>query len=200
MKKIMFNDRLGLTDAALQGTKTVTRRLISIPQKAFGGFEIIDNRPISWGVNGNEIEIKRPYKVGEIVAIAQSYKNAGYDEDTVFYRSFPEFDGYSQQSASTQRGWTNKMHVCANLMPHQIRILAVRAERLQDITDEDCSAEGVRYIEDIGKFYFARKDRGEGFYFDTPRGAFTALIDKVCGRGTWSRNPYVWRIEFELVK
>ncbi len=26
------------------------------------------------------------------------------------------------------------------------------------------------------------------------------LIDKVSGRGTWDRNPFVWRIEFELVK
>ncbi len=25
-------------------------------------------------------------------------------------------------------------------------------------------------------------------------------IDKVSGRGTWERNPFVWRIEFELVK
>jgi hypothetical protein len=23
---------------------------------------------------------------------------------------------------------------------------------------------------------------------------------KVSGRGTWDRNPFVWRIEFELVK
>ena len=36
--------------------------------------------------------------------------------------------------------------------------------------------------------------------FNTPRQAFAALIDKVSGRGTWDRNPWVVVYEFELVK
>ena len=60
--------------------------------------------------------------------------------------------------------------------------------------------EGVRYIDDLGAYYFERKDRKDGFYFDTPREAYAALIDKVSGRGTWLANPWVFVYEFELVQ
>lgn len=35
MQKIMFNDRYGLTEAVLNGRKTMTRRIIQCPKKAF---------------------------------------------------------------------------------------------------------------------------------------------------------------------
>lgn len=34
--------------------------------------------------------------------------------------------------------------------------------------------------------------------YNTPRDAFSALIDKVSGKGTWESNPYVWVYEFKL--
>lgn len=37
-------------------------------------------------------------------------------------------------------------------------------------------------------------------WYNTQREAFAILIDKVSGRGTWERNPWVVVCEFELVK
>lgn len=37
-------------------------------------------------------------------------------------------------------------------------------------------------------------------WLNTQREAFAILIDKVSGRGTWERNPWVVVCEFELVK
>ena len=34
----------------------------------------------------------------------------------------------------------------------------------------------------------------------TPQDAYEILIDKVSGKGTWERNPYVFVYDFELVK
>ena len=34
----------------------------------------------------------------------------------------------------------------------------------------------------------------------TPHEAYAALIDKISGKGTWERNPYVFVYDFELVK
>ena len=34
-------------------------------------------------------------------------------------------------------------------------------------------------------------------WFRTPREAFAHLIDKVSGKGTWERNPYVFVYDFE---
>lgn len=177
----MFNDRYGLTEAVLSGRKTQTRRIA--PKDTLLG---------SW----KETEAKAHYKVGEVVAVAQSY-NDFYD-DECDPRQFPG-----------GAGWTNKMFVCANLMPHQIRITNVRVERLQEISDADCIAEGVelndRQFEHNGqKFYCARglgHWRGIGCdNFNTPREAYAALIDRISGKGTWERNPWVFVYDFELIK
>ena len=49
-----------------------------------------------------------------------------------------------------------------------------------------------------GKPYYG--DRYRDFKFDSPREAFAALIDRISGRGTWQRNPWVYAYEFELIK
>lgn len=85
-------------------------------------------------------------------------------------------------------------------MPFQIRITGIKCERLQDISDADCLKEGIWYLPKINKFYFEDVRREEGFYFDNPREAFAALIDKVSGRGTWDGNPWVEAHEFDLLK
>ena len=64
MKKIMFNDRYGLTEAVLAGRKTMTRRIVP------------DGTPLG---NWEETEKMSRFKVGEVVAVAQSYKLCEYD-------------------------------------------------------------------------------------------------------------------------
>lgn len=200
MKKMMFNDRYGLTKAVLEKRKTVTRRLPIIPKNSYGGMEILDDILTTWDCNGNEIPIKPPYITGEIVAVAQSYYSVMMSGIKVPYK----FD----INLTEHKGWGNKMYVCADLMPHQIRIIDVRAERLQDITDDDCLREGI--YKDECKTYFNgyafELTRCEGNHilatrwYKSPRKAFADLIDKISGKGTWNSNPFVWRIEFELVK
>lgn len=193
MKKIMFNDRYGLTSAVLEGKKTQTRRVIF--NHVVEEYEQMFDPTL--------VDAAR-YGYGEIVAVAQSYKDAGYecfpyhDTDEYFYL---KRDGVVMEGISVPpKSCTNKMFVKPELMPHQIRITAVRVERLHDISDEDCLKEGIQYIDDIDKFYFERIDREEGFYFRSPRKAYAALIDKVSGKGTWERNPYVFVYDFELIK
>lgn len=192
MKKMMFNDRFGLTNAVIQKRKTVTRRLPSIPKSSYGGMEILDDILTTWDCNGNEIPIKPPYAIGEIVAVAQSYYSVMMGGVKVPYK----FD----ITLTEHKGWTNKMFVCANLMPHQIRILDVRAERLQDITDEDCLREGIVYHTKINWSKPTEPFRCGKIKETTARKAFTSLIDKISDKGTWKSNPFVWRIEFEVLR
>lgn len=191
MKKIMFNDRYGLTQAVIEGRKTMTRRII-IPQPDF----LSDN--FGWAKRNNGDVILPKYGVGEVVAVAQSYEQAGIQSWA--YLSRPEIDGY--QIISTHKGWRNKMYVSADLMPHQIRITGIRCERLQDISDEDCIKEGVRVGSQALEYpyYFIDAKKFLICDYKSPREAFSALIDKVSGRGTWESNPWVVVYEFELVK
>ena len=183
MKKIMFNDKYCLTQAVLDGTKTMTRRVLR------------DN--VSLG-NWEETVKHLPYKVGDIVAIAQSYKEVYPNADFEMVG-----DGFMKESA----GWTNKMFVKADLMLHHIRITDVKVERLHDISDEDIMREGIRkdgYAGGCMYFYnktYIRKGgrHVEPIYNTTPMRAFASLIYKVCGGEVWRFNPLVVVYSFELV-
>ena len=189
MKKIMFNDKYGLTKAVLEGRKTMTRRICS----KGAAMEALEFDNWSWA----------KYHIGEVVAVAQNY-NEVFDEfaDIVYLQGKPvpdnlkAFGGQSDVTLpKTLPGWNNKMFVKADLMPHRIRITNVRVERLQDISDEDCLREGIRKMT-FDTFSF---DSWK-FFARSPREAFAALIDKVSGKGIWNRNPWVFVYEFERVK
>lgn len=224
MQKIPFNDRFLLTQGVLKGWKRKTRRVITIqpPYKNLymgfnTGWGYKDNPEkdalkgaICWINKDNPAErtdwIKPKYKVGEVVAVSQSYKDAGYI--CHYYGDTDEFmyiikDGSEKVIAPI--AVTNKMFVKAELMPHQIRITDVFAQRLQDISDEDCLAEGI--IKNETRYCFKEKVKqttGDvltfSVNFDTPREAYAALIDKISGKGTWDSNPWVWAYTFELLQ
>ncbi|MBQ4904156.1 MULTISPECIES: hypothetical protein [Alistipes] len=208
MKKIMFNDHYGLTQAVIEGRKTMTRRMISgyplLPEDRIEDASICPDGFVSIIANGGEslMEVKYHYKVGEIVAVAQSYNYLSniYHDKGLYLLQLSKVHGYKLAYITKLPGWRNKMFVIADLMPHRIRITGIKGERLQDISGDDCLKEGLQYFPKIDKFYFEDIRREKVFYFDNPREAFAALIDKVSGRGTWASNPWVVAYEFELVK
>lgn len=198
MKKMNFNTRYSMTDAVISGRKTEYREVINFSQSDFN-YAYIKNFPIiGTRVEYAIIEIYAKYKLGDIVAVAQSYKDAGVNPDyIVSYK-----DDGTPVSAIQSPGWTNKMFTRAYLMPHQIRITDTRIERLKDISDESCLREGIQFHH-ISQSYYVdyRKETGcRAWLGSTPREAFEALIDKVCVRGTWESNPYVFVYQLELVK
>lgn len=188
MKKIMFNDRYGLTQAVIEGRKTMTRRIVPTKTRLRRALAVIHDEP--HGSEQEEYLKSAYYKVGEIVAVAQNYSSFYNILDNT--RPIPE-----------GAGWDNKMFVRADLMPHQIRITGIRCEKLQDISNEECLREGIRQFTPnfpknfpIHPTHFVVGD----ILKDTPREAFASLIDKVSGKGTWASNPWVVAYEFELVK
>ena len=211
MKKMMFNDRYGLTQAVISGRKTVTRRVIKDAWWPIYKIEAEGMRGNIINVIANNgklvIERKCPYKIGEIVAVAQSYRNILDELESNFFNKEHWEHGAQKRAEYAGMiytpGYSNKMHVRADMMLHQIQIRDLRIERLQDISEEDCMKEGI--YRDYGDTEFPPRefydyDGNNDNGFNTPRAAFASLINKVSGRGTWDRNPFVWRIEFELVK
>lgn len=210
MKKIMFDDRYGLTQAVIEGRKTMTRRLADPKQKyqdfkwwqpclelGFGLYGLIEDD--EW----ESIEPK--YNLGEIVAVAQKYEDLAniYHDKGLYLLQLSKVHGYKLAYITKLPGWRNKMLVKSELMPHQIRITGIKCERLQDISEADCLKEGIRqaYAESIlGMYGYIDHNKGTGLWFNTPREAFASLIDKVSGCGTWASNPWVMAYEFELVK
>lgn len=214
----MFNDKYGLTRAVLEKRKTQTRRIITCP-KTFRGQYVAGlyvYRSVSDGTiteicmyDENEYcfdegQILPRYKVEEIVAVAQSYKDLGYSE-TALDRS-PKDWRIVRGTLGQSKGWNNKMFVRVDACiekGHQIRITKVTMQRLQDISEEDCLKEGINKIvpEDGIPRYRIMDRNGERMYStDNYKNAYRFLINGTSGKGTWENNPYVFVYEFELVK
>lgn len=215
MKKIMFNDKYSLTQAVLEGRKTQTRRMLN-PTMFFQRLETYEgwsNEDISawkrscnrrlYEAQGDTLQqmldyalSSSRYKLGETIAIAQRYEDMAKDDD--LFRLCSNILG----RILFEKGCHNKMFVRADLMPHHIRITNIRVERLQDISNEDCIAEGI-YPKANGRWYCYDVVRRVGVSYDPypdPREAYAALIDKISGKGTWESNPWVFVYDFELVK
>lgn len=221
MNKIMFNDRFNLTKLVLEGRKTQTRILELDCNIRFYLYnyedsypKIEDNKICIYSDDGYLLASKKTrYKIGEEVAIAQSYKELGYDADALD-RS-PKDWRVVRGTLGESKGWNNKMFVRAEACKHRIRITNIKVERLQDISDEDCLKEGITEVS--GEFevhtvlqdgYYGERIRvikrycGIEYYElgESPREAYGTLIDKISGKGTWKSNPWVLAYEFELIK
>ena len=189
----MFNDQYGLTEAVLDGRKTQTRRIAY--EKPFKhirncGFYTEGKDKGKLAINdGNEIVAKSTYKIGEVVAVAQRYCDIPFAND-IFIREVPI-------------GWSNKMFVKSDLMPHQIKITNIRCERLQDISTDDCMKEGIlcSHIDgfDDAYTYDATFDRFvKKWWYRTPIEAYKMLSCKL--HLHWDSNPLVFVYDFKLVK
>lgn len=199
MKKIMFNDKYGLTEAVLANRKTQTRRIIPSADnenRRYEGAPKLTNPDATKSVLAqfSDKRVLSAYAINEVVSIAQAYKN------------IPKFQQMYKQAVEELKqspGWNNKMFVRADLMPHHIRITDIRVERLHDISDKDCIAEGIevfpdRKICEYG-FRFVKSEALHWIGADSLRQVYASLIDKVSGKGTWESNPYVFVYDFELI-
>lgn len=210
MKKILFNDKYCLTQEVLSENKTMTRRSFARFEPDARMFDEICNFEGSFDDKGRWIfslynedgdiigDVIPHYNVGDIVAIAQSYKTIYSEiEDKDAAEKFKE-------EYENTAGWSNKMFVKSELMPHHIQITGIKVERLQDISEEDCLKEGIiscegheNVIQHGLKEHYTLPNTL--YVFDTPIEAFAKLIDKVGKKGDWDKNPLVTAYTFELV-
>lgn len=179
----MFNDKFGLTQAVLEGRKTQTRRTMPTHiETRLRHLRVL--APSNWTQDWSDSALSKfgetmsPYKTGDIVAIAQSYQDCG--AEAFYWKETP--------------GWTNKMFVKANLMPHHIKIERVRIERLQAISKEDCLKEGVCQVSE-GRY----KIDGLNYIGYNPIAVYSLLIEKISGKGTWYKNPFIFVYDFALI-
>ncbi|MCQ2231356.1 MAG: hypothetical protein MJZ30_05840 [Paludibacteraceae bacterium] len=202
-KKIMFSDKFGLTKAVLEGRKTQTRRIVptriiymvTAYQEDYyaAALESISVEDAIYNITHGERMAKAPYYIGEEIAVAQNYNDVFHIVDDNKRAIIDKID-------CNNKGWSNNMFVKPSLMPHRIKITNVRVERLQDICEEDCLKEGIEFAK--GGYYtnYNKETNSRIWLGKTPKEAFSTLIDKTCGRGTWVSNPWVFVYDFELLK
>lgn len=82
-----------------------------------------------------------------------------------------------------------------------LEIIGVRVERLQDISHEDCIAEGIEPVAQLGIMRACGwKDySGKTVGFLYPRDSYKSLWESINGAGSWDLNPWVFAISFRKI-
>lgn len=121
----------------------------------------------------------------------------GYYSGHVIYRADGEAEwaGDDDGGGDTRSAWHPSIHMPRAASRILLEITDVRVERLQNISAEQCLAEGVQPFGDDNGFHI---EDGK-FYTDHPLETFAGLWQSINGVESWRTNPWVWVVEFKRV-
>lgn len=195
--------------AILSGAKTQTRRLfrpqpeyrhgVLFPQGSSTGYSpSLLAGACPYGLPGDRLWVRETWG-------AWPHMMGGVQPETLRYRA----DGEYQNERGTWR-WRPSIHMPRWASRITLEITDVRVERLQDISEADAVAEGVRrgdgkwhalgdgeavFLDEFGWFAPERYTR-----HNAPRHAFREAWEIINGPGSWNANPWVWVIEFKKLE
>ena len=156
-----------------------------------------DDQPASVPYTGRRC----PYgKHGDLLWVRETFCVWSYDNNDVWYKASPiSSQGWHNETLKNNgKKWKPSIHMPKKYARIWLEIVGVRVERVQDISDVDAMAEGVKsniclasleepdYREEIGYRY-----------------AFSVLWDSINGKKegcSWADNPWVWIVEFKRVE
>ena len=197
MKPILFNSEM--LRAVLDGRKTQTRRVIK-------NLDLItdwDDKDKSYGPffqdefgDSHETKSRNPYgKPGDELWVRETWQHWFDDESKYIYKA-------AWPDGPIKSGWKPSIFMPRSACRLFLTIKDVRVERVQDITHDDASKEGV----DPGCGECGNSALPDGCGCDNPmplhRDSFIYLwnsINEKRGFG-WDVNPWVWVVEFEPLK
>ena len=124
------------------------------------------------------------------------YQGVRFKADNKLYATVadrPEKE-WEEAEPDWQDKWHSSMHMPKRLARIWLKVTGVRAEKLQDISEDDAKAEGVDLsliktpTPIAGVHHFSYKE------------SFKELWNSCYGKGAWESNPWVWVFDFERLK
>lgn len=221
-RPILFSDPM--VRALLAGTKTQTRRVVKP-----GGWT-----PLSSDYTGRMRLRTSPEPIGLQAYFehpaSESWHGVrcpfGQTGDRLWVREvFARIDGQTQHWIETdyratythgdrlgdtlgiKKRWTPSIHMPRHVSRITLEITDVRVERLQDISEADARAEGVRPLRapQNGRNWGGPNrftvDLGDCISGNAPtsRECYRMLWESINGEGRWDANPWVWVVGFQSV-
>lgn len=212
MKETGLMFKAPLVRAILEGRKTQTRR-------------IIKNQPfdVSWSKRDHEIayvtgRASQGDEADGLVAYTKhgggnwcAKSPVGQPGDRIYVREahahHPQFaqmafraDGEEFEDADGflwEPKWAPAIHMKKEEARIWLEITGVRVERLQQITDAYCWAEGAITEARPDQFSVHSVIATDGKAYLSPRGAFSSLWEST--GGDWAADPWVWVIDFKTI-
>ncbi|MEW5507120.1 hypothetical protein [Pseudomonas antarctica] len=192
--------------AILEGRKTVTRRAVKAQPSSkadIGSFGV--GQPFIRNPDVTKPNPECPYgRPGDRLWVRETFGlqvrnyGGGTGEHIVYRATNP--DAIYCKSAEGQEypiKWKPSIHMPRHSSRILLEITVVRVEQLQDITEEQAKAEGVRLYTDHAELGDWWHVEGIETYSADPRKSFELLWSSV--GGDWQANPWVWVVEFKRV-
>lgn len=210
--------------ALLDGRKTQTRRIV---KRQFGadadpeemsavsteGFQIAGHSGRWWdaGISSADDAIRCPYGVpGDTLWVKETWRPKAARQDwdldvtyaadgetrTIKDGEFGERDWTMPKAAA--RGNVSPLYMPQWASRLTLAITDIRVQRLQDISEADSEAEGVREPS-LGEWVstgFVDVRRQDCH----PVTAYAYLWDHINGPDCWAANPWVWAVSFDVVR
>ncbi len=195
----------------VSGLQTQHREPIK-PQPIHGKVYYTPDRP-DWGWHIHQrggFQLFPRYQVGDKLWRQEPYQIIDSDvERRGIYGTYQD-DGKSFEVQLTKKEWdlfakrkqplavTSGRSMYKSLARHWFEVTGVKAERVQDISEEDAKAEGLELV----KLVAGGGWRGvpNGTVWSAAKWAFQELWDSCYGEGAWDRNDWVWAYTFKGVK
>lgn len=220
-----------MVQAILEGRKTMTRRAMKIQPPQGSGYKFgtnctgprhKENGMHHWiGIKDDGYTVfdtdqpyfKCPYgKPGDVLWVREKFRKlinceTGEFSSWDYYADMPEkfHEMYPHK-------WKPSIHMPKSACRLRLLIKSIRVERLQDITEEDAKAEGLKILsKDGGTTYKYGIPDTDGLpgndntgwnwqeWEVNPINAFKKLWQSINGPESWEANPYVWCIEFSKI-
>lgn len=227
VKPILFNTPM--VKRVLGDDKTATRRVIKKQPRGklldpASHYVFVWDSDIRYPpyVRGDILYVRETWRVGawdfDLQDICIDYADGTCSQDWIHIHDKKQFDRYVRQSEEDaaaagmaasiwRRGdaptrWRPSIHMPKEAARIFLRVTDVRAERLQEITDDGARKEGIgEFFVGMGESGFAVSHDSKAFY-ESPIGAFVYLWDSTVTPEKreiygWAANPWVWVIEFE---
>ena len=236
IKPILFSTPM--VQAILAGTKKQTRRVVSLPNSIEFPEEVEFTRMQSGYPDGtravfgymdepNSFSVSG-YQIGDVLWVRETWLKI--IKDVEFEGRTTEFAYRANQKENEEKfghikngigkrfidAWKWKPSI---FMPKEaarifLKVIDVRVEELQDITEADAIAEGImvkkKYFEQVCEIPISQIANDVDVYHNYitgfyergclhPEWSFASLWKKINGIESWDLNPLVWVISFEQI-
>ena len=203
-KPILFNTEM--VQAILKGGKTVTRRKIDRDITNFCDVDTDGTLLDYQNCDGdfiNPVDLCR-YRKGDILWVRETWQllPSGFDEiPPEYWYIYKATDELSDECTR----WRPSIHMPKKAARIFLKVTDVRVERLQDITEEDCIAEGIKPVRVPGSTNYREEREFQIACGIATIEKYEELWDSTIKKQDldkygWEGNPWVWVIEFERVE
>ena len=204
-KPILFNTEM--VRAILDGRKNCTRRIVKPQPQGRLCYTFAGGDCGTWGYPsktayenwGDEYklpeditdeELKRrwnpPYHTDDILYVRETWRKGL--ERYIYRADYSDTEKFYQDGKEINMKWHPSIHMPKEVARIWLKVTDVRVERLQDISGESLTKEGI----DLFQSNYVR------VAFDEFKNNWNSTIKKSdLDRYGWNANPWVWVIEFE---